>query len=113
LSFVSNWREVRVNPALAPSQAKSRQALVDEITEDLVRHGGGTYGKMSARIAYTLDWRGTFGYLVPAVQIHLSSAPDGLTDQQLVEFSQSGNSRAGVMRSYELIDLPDEVTAAP
>src|SRR5207302_10796124 len=72
---VENWQELHMDPNLDPENAKTKSELMREIAQDLVGEAGGgavRLAGLSAHVVYHTDFRGTFGLLVPAVQIYAS-----------------------------------------
>jgi hypothetical protein len=105
--IVENWQELRVDPTLNPANAKTRSQLINEIAQDLLADGGARIANVSAHIVYSSDWRGTFGYLVPAVQVYVAPATGQLNVDQLGLIESQKIGTAGIVREYALIGRPD------
>jgi hypothetical protein len=106
-AMVENWRELRPDPNVNASRAKSRQALTNEIVQDLLGDGGARIAHMSAHIVYTSDCRSAgFCYLVPAVQVYVAPATGQLNADhfKLIEGEKIGVT--GFVREY-LLASPD------
>lgn len=108
-AMVEDWRELRPDPALNPADAKSRQQLVQEIAEDLFNDGGGRIARLSAHIVYGVDWRGTYGLLLPAVQLHVTPVSGDLDEQQFGQILEQKIGTAGTVRQYALIGAPQRL----
>lgn len=108
-AMVENWRELRMNPELNPADAKTRAALVNEIAEDLLNDGGGRIARMSAHIVYDVDWRGTFGFLVPAVQLNVTPVSGELDQTQFGQILEQKIDTAGTTREFALIGAPERM----
>jgi hypothetical protein len=106
-AMVDNWQELRVDPSMTSRLAKTRQVLIKEISEDLFRDGGGRIAQMSAHIVYGSDWRGSFGYLVPAVQVLVTPIKGDLTDAELAALFEQKVGTAGFIKEYSLVVRPD------
>jgi hypothetical protein len=109
---IQDWQDLRVNPNLDPKSAKSRKALMEEMTDDLMNEGGGTIGRISAQLVYGSDWRGTYGYLVPAVRIMVAPVAGPKTAEELTALYKSGTPTAGFIHDYPLV-APVEPPADP
>jgi hypothetical protein len=106
-ALVENWQELRVDPTLNPANAKTRSQLMSEIAQDLQADGGARIANVSAHIVYSSDWRGSFGYLVPAVQVYVAPATGELNVDQLGLIEKQNIGTAGIVREYALIARPD------
>jgi hypothetical protein len=62
---------------------------------------------MSAHIVYGSDWRGSFGYLVPAVQVLVTPIKGDLTDAELAALFEQKVGTAGFIKEYSLVVRPD------
>ena len=101
--MVENWQELRPDPSLSGRNAKSKQQLTQEIAQDLLGDGGGHIAHLSAHIVYSSDWRGTFGYLVPAVQVYVAPAIGDLTADHFGQIENGNIGTAGIVRQYSLV----------
>jgi hypothetical protein len=105
--MVEDWQELRTDPTLNAGNAKKRSDLVREIAEDLLADGGGRIANVSAHIVFGSDWRGTFGYLVPAVRVYVAPVVGTLNADQFDEIERGKIGTAGIVREYALIARPD------
>jgi len=104
-ALVSDWQELRVPPDAQSfaSNAKSRGQLVEEMTDDLFTEAPESIAIIAVLIGLSSDWRGTFGYLVPAVQVFVAPLSGDLTPDELQKQLESkGPSTAGFVRQYAL-----------
>jgi hypothetical protein len=105
--MVEDWRELRLNPAANPKFAKSRQALVSEIAQDLVGDGGARIAHLSAHLVYGTDCRSAgFCYLVPSIRVTVAPATGLLDAGQFRQIVAENIGTAGFVREYALI-APD------
>jgi hypothetical protein len=100
---IQGWQELRVNKAINPKLAKTRQDLINEIANDLMDEGGGTLGHISAHLVYGSDWRGKFGYLVPAVRILVAPVAGEQSPEQLRAHFDAMTPTAGFIQDYPLV----------
>jgi hypothetical protein len=105
-AILENWQELRIDPSLEPRLAKTRQDLAAEIAHDLQGDGGGRIAHVSAHIVYSSDWRGTFGLLLPAVQVYVAPATGELSPGQFEQIIGENIGTAGIVREYPLIGRP-------
>jgi hypothetical protein len=107
---VRNWQLLRKDPKITADRAKTMDQLVDEITDDLFNEGGtGAVGELKFAIVLSSEWRGTFGLLLPAVQVFMSPVPVR-PDRDLTEEEQKAlalKSTAGYVGQYSLVDLAE------
>lgn len=108
MAKIQNWVELRINEKLDPRMAKSRQQLIDEIGEELLKEGGGTIRSLTAHIAYDVDWRGSFGYLVPAVRISVAPLTGDATANGLQEMVKANAPTAGFVKSFPLVEISED-----
>jgi hypothetical protein len=74
---INRWGELRRNDRISSQLAKSKAALVQEIAEDLLQTGGGSVDAVKILIGLSSASQGTFGWLLPAVQVQvLLGGPD-------------------------------------
>jgi len=106
-AMIEDWRDLRVDTTLDPRNAKTRSALLAEIAEDLGHNGSTRIAQISAHIAYSMDWRGSFGYLVPAVRLYVTPVSGDLNIDQTNLLLDKNIGSAGFVREYQLIDRPD------
>ena len=112
--MIENWRELRLDPTMSPANAKPKSQLVREIAEDLVGTAGGgavRLAGLSAHIVYHADMRGTFGFLVPAVQIYATPVSGDLSAAQFDQITSGHIGTAGLAREYSLIAPPQQAPA--
>jgi hypothetical protein len=95
--MLENWQELKVDPTLTARNAKSRNELITEIAQDLFADGGARIANVSAHIVYGSDWRGTFGYLVPAVRVYVAPASGNLNNDQLKQILHEKIGTAGIV----------------
>ena len=102
---ITGWQELRKDPAMSANNAKSASALIDEIAEDLFNNGVRQFDRMNFQIQVGADWRGTYGILLPMVQVALATAPNDLNEDQqaLLAFK----STAGLIKEYSLVEQGD------
>ena len=99
--IVENWQELRLDPRMDARNAKSRTELIREIAEDLASAEVQDLQRLSFVLVFSSDWRGTYGYLVPALRLFVSPVPRDLTEEQ--QRAQKGKSTAGFVREYSLV----------
>lgn len=99
---VSGWQELRRDPRMSPNNAKSVNALIDEIAEDLFNNGVRQFELMNFQIQVGADWRGSYGLLLPAVQVALTTTPNDLTEDQQAQLALK--STANLIRDYSLVE---------
>ncbi|MDO8705802.1 MAG: hypothetical protein Q7J84_12740 [Sulfuricaulis sp.] len=99
---IAGWQELRKDPRITARNAKSVNALIDEIAEDLFNNGVRQFERMNFEIQVDADWRGTYGLLVPAVQVTLATVPHDLNEDQQALLALK--STAGLIKKYSLVD---------
>jgi hypothetical protein len=104
-AILENWQELRMDDTLRAVDAKTRQELVTEISQDLAGEGG-RIAHVSAHIVYSSDWRGTFGLLLPAIQVYVAPATGALSPAQFNQIIEEKIGTAGLVREYALIGRP-------
>lgn len=97
---ISRWQELRRGNHIDPKNAKSRDALVQEIARDLLANGGGHIETLKILIGLSTESRGSFGLLLPAVQVHVSPAGPGDTQPP-------GPTTGAYVREYALVDFKE------
>jgi len=114
-ALIQDWQELRVNTALDPKRAKTRADLVNEIANGLMQEGGGTLGRISAHLVYGSDWRGSYGYLVPAVRILVAPVAGDQSAEQMKAHFDAMTPTAGFIHDYPLVPSvePAPTTTAP
>jgi hypothetical protein len=105
---ISNWQELRKDPNMTTRDAKTASALIDEVAEDLFNNGVRQFDRMIFQIQVDADWRGTYGLLLPAVQVSLVMAPNDLNEDQQAQLAL--RSTAGMIREYSLVERADVST---
>lgn len=100
---IRGWQELRANPAVDPRNAKTRTALIEEIADDLLGENGVPIASMRFTILLSSTPAGSFGLLLPAVQMTASPVPADLSEAG----QGSAVSTAGFVREYALVDLPE------
>lgn len=109
---VENWQELHLDPNLNPENAKSKSELAREIAQDLVGEAGGgavRLAGLAAHVVYHTDFRGSFGVLVPAVQIYASPVNGDLSPAQFDQITLGHIGTAGFAREYSLVRSPELV----
>lgn len=104
---IRDWRDLRINENLNLKLTKTRQQLISEMTEDLVKEGGGTIEKLSAHLVYGSDWHGTYGYLVPAVRISVAPVAGEKSSEELADLFKRQVPTAGFVLEYPLVPSED------
>ncbi len=102
---VADWQELRKDPKMTADQAKSADALINEIAEDLYNHGIDQFEKLSFEVRVGADWRGSYGLLLPAVQVAVTPVPADPTEDQQAQFAMQPT--AGLVKSYSLVEQAD------
>ena len=110
-AILENWQELRIDPSLDPRLCQDSTGLAAEIAQDLQGDGGGRIAHVSAHIVYSSDWRGTFGLLLPAVQVYVAPATGELSPGQFEQIIGENIGTAGIVREYALIGRPKEPAA--
>jgi hypothetical protein len=113
-AMIENWQELRVDPAMNPQNAKTKTQLVNEIAQDLIGEVGGGAARIahvSAHIVYHSDFRGTFGLLVPAVQVYATPVSGELSLAQFDQIVAGHIGTAGIVREYSLVATPQSAPA--
>jgi hypothetical protein len=100
--IVENWQELRLDPLMDARKAKTRAELIHEIAEDLASEEIHDLERLSFLLVVSSDWRGTYGYLVPALRLFVSPVPRDLTQEQ--QRALKGKSTAGFVREYPLVN---------
>jgi hypothetical protein len=104
-ALVSDWQELRRPPDadLFAKNAKTRQQLIDEISDDLFTEAPESIAIIAVLVGLASDWRGTFGYLVPAIQVFVAPLSGDLTPDELQKLiANQGPSTGGFVRQYPL-----------
>ncbi len=101
-AIVDGWQELRVDPKMSADQAKSGDDLIDEIAEDLFNDGIRSVNRLNFHVAIASDWRGSFGLLLPAVQVDVSPVAHDLSEDQQKQLQ--GQATAGIVKEYSLVD---------
>jgi hypothetical protein len=96
---INHWVELRRNDKIAGRLAKGKSALVQEIAEDLFQSGGGSIDAVKILIGLSSASQGTFGWLLPAVQVQVllggrDAQPGTLTSTPYI-------------REYSLVELEE------
>jgi len=99
---VADWQELRRDPNMTADQAKSVDALIEEIAEDLFNNGVRHVERIDFGLMIDSDWRGTYGLLLPAVQVFVAAVPSDATEEEQAKFA--GLSTAGVVKRYSLVE---------
>jgi len=105
---VSGWQELRRDPRMTANNAKSVNALIDEIAEDLFNNGVRQFELLNFQIQVGADWRGSYGLLLPAVQVALTTFPNDLTEDQQAQLAFK--STANLIREYSLVEAANTDT---
>lgn len=100
---VSGWQELRRDPRMTPNNAKTASALIDEIAEDLFNNGVRQFELINIQVQVGADWRGSYGLLLPAVQVALTTFPNDLTEDQQAQLAFK--STANLIREYSLVEM--------
>jgi len=98
-AVISNWQELRRSDQVDPRNAKTRDQLVQEIARNLLAEGGGNVASLKILIGMSSEFRGTYGLLLPAVQVYVS--PGGRDTEP------PGATTAGYVREFALVDAAD------
>lgn len=107
---VQDWNELRIDPNMSPDQAKSTNELINEIAEDLFSEGVRSIAQMRFQLIAGSDWRGTYGWLLPAVRVHISPVlRDPTEDEQQKLYARQAT--AGLVREYALVRSADDPPA--
>lgn len=102
---VEGWQELRKDPRVTAKNAKSVEMLTEEIAEDLFNNGVRQFERMHFAIQVSADWRGTYGLLVPVVQVTITMVPNDLNEDQQAKLAFK--STAGLIKEYSLLDRAD------
>ncbi|MCW5624129.1 MAG: hypothetical protein KIT73_05350 [Burkholderiales bacterium] len=102
---VMDWQELRFDPNLDPRLAKSRSELIAEIAEDLFNENDGRVVALSTMLVLSSDWRGSYGLLLPAVQVFVAPVRGDLSNEQVRALA--GQATAGFVREYALVKRTD------
>jgi hypothetical protein len=100
-AVISDWIELRRNDKLDPGMAKSRDELIDEMAEQIANEDSGPLGIIAILIGLSVDSRGSYGLLLPAVQVQISPLPKDLTEEQ--QHALQGQATAGHIFEVPLI----------
>jgi hypothetical protein len=99
---VQDWAELRIDPNMSVDQAKSANELIGEIAEDLFNDGVRSIAQIRFQLVAGADWRGTYGWLLPAVRVHVSPVlRDPTEDEQQKLYA--GQATAGRVMEYALV----------
>ena len=102
---VAGWQELRKDPKMTAEDAKSVKTLTEEIAEDLFNNGVRQFERMHFAIQVSADWRGTYGLLVPALQVTLTTFPNDLNEDEQAQLAFK--STAGMITEYSLLERAD------
>jgi len=109
---VQGWVELELSPKVDPKNAKTREELVKEIAESIMRKEPTNISKISLIPAFnSMKFVGTastvvpVGLLLPAIQMVVSVVP---RDLQEAEQNLVGPNSAGYSEWFSLIDLLEE-----
>lgn len=105
---VEGWQELRKDPKMSIENAKPTDVLMNEIAEDLFNGGVRQLEKISFQIHVGADWRGSYGLLLPAVQVAITTVPNDLNEDQQAQLAF--RSTAGLVRDYSLVERPNVET---
>ena len=103
---VQNWIELVKDPKITPDSAKSVDALIDEIAEDLFNDGVREIEQIRFAVELSADSRGRIGLLLPAVQVTVSPVARDPSEREQ-EALGGRRSTGGVQKVYSLVNLPD------
>lgn len=98
---VMEWQELRKDPKMTADLAKSTDELIEEIAEDLFGNGVRNFDRLNFGLHIASDWRGTFGLLLPAVQVSVNAVPADLSEDDQAKYA--GKTTAGLIRNYPLV----------
>jgi hypothetical protein len=99
---VGNWIDLRKDPNLTADRAKSVDKLLQEIADDLFNEGGGPVAEMRFQFVISSEWRGTFGFLLPAVQVAVLPVKRNLTEDE--QNKLAGQTTTPFIREYALVE---------
>ncbi len=109
---VRGWSDAQIDTSLNPRRAKSLDALLDEISEDLYSQGVRKAGSLGILIGLRQGYPNpddpnpvfcpVCGVLRPALIVTISSAPAGKV--KAITDETGFNSAAGLVREYDLIE---------
>jgi hypothetical protein len=109
--LVSDWQELRKpDTAVTEDKAKSGDDLAREIAQDLFNDGIRRIGSMRFNIVLSSEWRGTFGVMLPAVQVGLSPVPPDDPGKPPSEEQQNAlalTSTGAILKEYSLVERAD------
>jgi len=94
---------LRPHPDLDPSDAKTRDELINEIADDLLTTQNTPIASLRTQLLISSVPAGTYAFMIPAVNVYVSSVPrDPSEDEQNVFWST-----AGFIREYALVRLSE------
>lgn len=105
---VNDWQELRKDPKMSPENAKPTDVLMNEIAESLFNGGVRQLEKINFMIQVGTDWRGSYGLLLPAVRVSVSTVPNDLNEDQQAKLAFQ--STAGLIREFSLVERPNVET---
>lgn len=106
-AMVDGWQELRKDPRMTANSAKPVDELINEIAEDLFNDGVREFDRINFEIQVGADWRGTFGVLLPAVQVAVVPVPHDLGEAEQAKLAF--RSTAGEIKTYSLVERSTEV----
>jgi hypothetical protein len=86
---------------MSEGDAKSGDELAAEIGEDLFNEGVQQIASMRFNVVLSSDWRGSFGWLLPAVQVFTSAVKNDATEDE--QNQMQGVGTAGLVKEYSLV----------
>ena len=101
-AMVSNWQELRLDPTMTFNDAKPGDTLIKEIAEDLFNEGVLQISSMHFNVIVSSDWRGSFGFLLPAVRVGVAPVPKDLSEEG--QNALEGKATAGIVKEYSLVE---------
>ena len=108
LAELQGWSDSPMDPNISPAAAKTTDALIDEITDDLYAEGVRKVGSLSVLIALRRGYPNpddpnppicpVCGLLQPALRVIISQVGPGIADS-----SERNFIAPGVVREYDLV----------
>lgn len=98
---VSSWQDVRRDPNLSARNAKNPAELMEEIADDIFEEGGGPIAELRFQLVLSSDWRGSHGFLLPAVQVFVAPVARNANEDQQQQMRLG--TTAGMVREYALV----------
>jgi hypothetical protein len=104
-AMVRDWYELVPHPQVDPKNAKSRDALISEIVDDLMATNPYPMASMSVQVLLSSVPNGKAAMMLPAVRLFASPALRDPSEEQ----QQGSWSTAAFVKEYALVELSESI----